>query len=91
LWHKAFKNSRYTEGYAYEFLKTFYHQHLSTCEAFIHKNHSTQVRETGVDGDWLLTGKGDMYGEGRKHITKEEAINVLFGDRADKTGDLSKS
>jgi transcriptional regulator with XRE-family HTH domain len=30
LWHKAFKNSRYTEGYACEFLKTFYHQHLST-------------------------------------------------------------
>jgi hypothetical protein len=27
---KAFKNSRYTEGYACEFLKTFYHQHLST-------------------------------------------------------------
>jgi hypothetical protein len=30
LWHKAFKNSRYTEGYACKFLKTFYHQHLST-------------------------------------------------------------
>jgi hypothetical protein len=30
LWHKAFKNSRYTEGYAGEFLKTFYQQHLST-------------------------------------------------------------
>jgi hypothetical protein len=30
LWHKAFKNSRYTEGYACEFLKTFSHQHLST-------------------------------------------------------------
>jgi hypothetical protein len=30
LWHKAFKNSRYTEGYACEFLKTFYQQHLST-------------------------------------------------------------
>lgn len=21
---------------------------------------------TGVDAEWLLTGKGDMYGEGRK-------------------------
>jgi hypothetical protein len=31
----------------------------------------------------LLTGEGDMYGEGRKQITKEEAINVIFGDRAD--------
>jgi hypothetical protein len=41
------------------------------------------IRETGVDGNWLLTGKGDMYGEGRKQITKEEAINVLFGDKAD--------
>jgi hypothetical protein len=30
LWHKAFKNSRYTEGYASEFLKTFCQQHLST-------------------------------------------------------------
>jgi hypothetical protein len=30
LWHKAFKNSRYTEGYAGEFLKTLYQQHLST-------------------------------------------------------------
>jgi hypothetical protein len=44
-------------------LKTFYHQHLSTREAFIHKNRSTQVKETGVDAGWLLTGKGDMYGE----------------------------
>jgi transcriptional regulator with XRE-family HTH domain len=41
------------------------------------------IRETGVDGNWLLTGKGDMYGEGRNQITKEEAIKVLFGDRAD--------
>ena len=31
----------------------------------------------------MLTGKGDMYGEGRKQITKEDAINVLFGDKAD--------
>jgi hypothetical protein len=30
LWHKALKNSRYTEGYACEFLKSFCHQHLST-------------------------------------------------------------
>jgi hypothetical protein len=30
LWHKVSKNSRYTEGYACEFLKTFYQQHLST-------------------------------------------------------------
>ena len=30
LRHKTFKNSRYTEGYAGEFLKTFYHQHPST-------------------------------------------------------------
>jgi hypothetical protein len=30
LWHKAFKNSRYTEGYVCEFLKSFYHHHLST-------------------------------------------------------------
>jgi transcriptional regulator with XRE-family HTH domain len=41
------------------------------------------IRETGVDGDWLLTGKGDMYGEEKKLITKEEAIKVLFGDKAD--------
>jgi hypothetical protein len=30
LWHKAFKNYRYTEGYVCEFLKSFYYQHLST-------------------------------------------------------------
>jgi len=30
LRHKTFKNSRYTEGYTWEFLKTFYQQHLST-------------------------------------------------------------
>jgi hypothetical protein len=30
LWHKAFKNFRYTEGYVCKFLKSFYHQHLST-------------------------------------------------------------
>jgi transcriptional regulator with XRE-family HTH domain len=41
------------------------------------------IRETGVDGDWLLTGKGDMYGERRNQITKEEAIKALFGDKAD--------
>jgi transcriptional regulator with XRE-family HTH domain len=41
------------------------------------------IKETGVDGDWLLTGKGDMYGEGRTQITKEEAIKALFGDKAD--------
>ncbi len=40
------------------------------------------IRETGVDGDWLLTGKGDIYGEKRKQITKEEAIKALFGDKA---------
>ena len=31
----------------------------------------------------MLTGKGDMYGEGRTQITKEEAIKALFGDKAD--------
>ena len=41
------------------------------------------IRETGVDAEWLLTGKGDLYGGGKKQITKEEAIQVLFGDRAD--------
>ena len=41
------------------------------------------MRETGVDGDWLLTGKGDMYGEYKKVISKEEAIKALFGDNAD--------
>ena len=41
------------------------------------------IRETGVDGEWLLTGKGDMYGEGKKKITKEEAIKALFADKAD--------
>ena len=41
------------------------------------------IRETGVDGNWLLTGKGDMYGEEKKIITEEEAINALFGDKAD--------
>jgi transcriptional regulator with XRE-family HTH domain len=40
------------------------------------------IRETGVDGDWLLTGKGDMFGEYKKNITKEEAIKALFGDNA---------
>jgi transcriptional regulator with XRE-family HTH domain len=41
------------------------------------------IRETGVDGDWLLTGKGDMFGESKKQITKEQAIKALFGDKAD--------
>ena len=41
------------------------------------------IRLTGVDGDWLLTGKGDMYGEEKKKITKAEAIEALFGDKAD--------
>jgi transcriptional regulator with XRE-family HTH domain len=41
------------------------------------------IRETGVDGHWLLTGKGDMYGEEKKSITKEEAIESLYGDKAD--------
>jgi hypothetical protein len=41
------------------------------------------MRETGVDGHWLLTGEGDMYGEGKKTISKEEAIEALFGDKAD--------
>jgi len=41
------------------------------------------IKETGVDGDWLLTGKGDMYGEEKKQITKEDAIELLFGDKAD--------
>jgi transcriptional regulator with XRE-family HTH domain len=41
------------------------------------------IKEIGVDGDWLLTGKGDMFGESRKVITKEQAIKALFGDKAD--------
>ena len=41
------------------------------------------MRETGVDGHWLLTGKGDMYGDERKSITKEDAIEALFGDKVD--------
>ncbi len=41
------------------------------------------IRETGVNGNWLLTGKGEMYGEGKKIITKEEAIKALFADKAD--------
>ena len=41
------------------------------------------IKETGIDGDWLLTGKGDMYGESRKIITKEQAIKALLGDKAD--------
>ena len=31
----------------------------------------------------MLTGKGGMYGEEEREITKEEAIAVLFGDKAD--------
>ena len=31
----------------------------------------------------MLTGKGGMYGEEEKKITKEEAIQALFGDKAD--------
>jgi hypothetical protein len=30
LYHEAFKNSRYTGGYACKFLKTSWHQHLNT-------------------------------------------------------------
>jgi len=30
LYHEDFKNSRYTDGYACEFMKTSWHQHLST-------------------------------------------------------------
>jgi transcriptional regulator with XRE-family HTH domain len=41
------------------------------------------IKETGVTGEWLLTGKGGMYGEEEKKITKEEAIEALFGDKAD--------
>jgi hypothetical protein len=47
------------------------------------ENQKSVIKETGVDGDWLLTGKGDMYGEKKKLITKEEAIKALFGDKAD--------
>ena len=38
---------------------------------------------TGVTGEWLLSGKGDMYGKEEKKITKEEAIETLYGDKAD--------
>ena len=41
------------------------------------------MKITGVTGEWLLTGKGGMYGEEEREITKEEAIKVLFGDKAD--------
>ena len=30
-----------------------------------------------------MTGKGDMNGVEKKQITKDDAINVLFGDKAD--------
>jgi hypothetical protein len=80
LWHKAFKNSRYTEGYTCKFLKTFYHQHLST----LHPQKSLNSGKfTGVTGEWLLTGKGGMYGDEPREITKEEAIEALFGDKVD--------
>ena len=38
---------------------------------------------TGVTGEWLLSGKGDMYGKEERIITKEEAIETLYGDKAD--------
>jgi transcriptional regulator with XRE-family HTH domain len=38
---------------------------------------------TGVTGEWLLSGKGDMYGKEERIITKEEAIESLYGDKAD--------
>ena len=41
------------------------------------------MKLTGVTGEWLLTGKGGMYGDEPKEITKEEAIEALFGDKAD--------
>ena len=31
----------------------------------------------------MLIGEGGMYGEEGKKITKEEAIEALFGDKAD--------
>ena len=30
-----------------------------------------------------MAGKGDMYGKEEKNITKEEAIEALFGDKVD--------
>ena len=42
------------------------------------------VKATGVSAEWLLTGKGEMYGEKGREVTKEEAIKALFGDNADK-------
>ena len=42
------------------------------------------IKATGVSPEWLLTGKGGMYGEEGREITKEEAIKTLFGDNADK-------
>ncbi|MGD2091155.1 MAG: hypothetical protein PVH61_33580 [Candidatus Aminicenantes bacterium] len=41
------------------------------------------IKLTGVTGEWLLTGKGGMYGEEVRKITNEEAIEVLYGDKAD--------
>jgi hypothetical protein len=38
---------------------------------------------TGVTGEWLMSGKGDMYGKEEKIISKEEAIETLYGDKAD--------
>ena len=42
------------------------------------------MKLTGVTGEWLLSGKGDMYGKEERKITKEEAIEALYGDTADK-------
>jgi transcriptional regulator with XRE-family HTH domain len=41
------------------------------------------MKITGVTGEWLLTGKGGMYGDEQREITKEEAIEALFGDKVD--------
>jgi transcriptional regulator with XRE-family HTH domain len=42
------------------------------------------LKATGVSGEWLLTGKGGMYGEKGREVTKEEAIKALFGENVDK-------
>ena len=41
------------------------------------------MKLTGVSGEWLLTGKGGMYGDEEREITKEQAIKALFGDKVD--------
>ena len=41
------------------------------------------MKITGVSGEWLLTGKGGMYGDEEREITKEQAIKALFGDKVD--------